>query len=132
MEVERLRALPLFGELDHHDLSVLASWVREIHLGEGESLVEQGDLPKDLVVIEEGEVEVVRDGERLATLGPGDVVGEMGLIGQRRAMATVRASVPVRALAIAPERLETMAEQMPELTERLRQVAAERERANES
>jgi CRP-like cAMP-binding protein len=131
MDLERLRALPLFGELDHHDLSVLATWVHEIHLGEGESLVEQGDLPSDLVVIEEGTVEVVRDGERLATLGPGDVVGEMGLIRQRRAMATVRASEPVRAIAIAPERMETMADQMPELTDRLRRVAAERERANE-
>ena len=44
MDVERLRALPLFGELDHHDLSLLATWVHEIHLGEGESLVEQLSL----------------------------------------------------------------------------------------
>ncbi len=131
MEVERLRALPLFGELDHHDLSVVATWVREIQLDPGEPLVEQGGLPRDLVVIERGTVEVLRDGARLATLGPGDVVGEMGLIKQRRAMATVRAIEPVRAIALAPERLEEMSQQMPELTDRLRSMAAERDRANE-
>jgi CRP-like cAMP-binding protein len=131
VDVERLRALPLFGELDHHDLSVVASWVHEIHLDAGEPLVEQGAIPRDLVVIERGTVEVVRDGERLATLGPGDVVGEMGLLNQQRAMATVRAVEPVVAIALAPERLGEMSEQMPELTERLRAVAAERDRANE-
>lgn len=131
MEVERLRALPLFGELDHHDLSVVAGWVRELELAPGEALVEQGGLPRELVVIERGTVDVVRDGETLATLGPGDVVGEMGLLRQRRAVATVRAREAVRAVAIPPERLDELAEQMPELTDRLRRMAADRARANE-
>jgi CRP-like cAMP-binding protein len=131
VEVERLRALPLFGELDHHDLSVVAGWVRELEVEPGETLVEQGGLPRDLIVLERGTVEVVRDGETLALLGPGDVVGEMGLLGQRRAVATVRARDEVRAIAIPPERLDELAEQMPELTERLRQTAADRARANE-
>jgi CRP-like cAMP-binding protein len=132
VEVERLRALPLFGELDHHDLSVVAGWVRELEVAPGEILVEQGGLPRDLIVLERGTVEVVRDDETLATLGPGDVVGEMGLLGQRRAVATVRARDAVRAIAIPSERLDELAEQMPELTERLRQTAADRARANES
>jgi CRP-like cAMP-binding protein len=131
VDVERLRALPLFGELDHHDLSVLASWVRELELAPGDTLVEQGGLPRELVVIERGTVEVVRDDEILATLGPGDVVGEMGLLGQQRAVATVRAREPVAAVAIPPERLDELAERMPELTDRLRRTAAERARANE-
>jgi CRP-like cAMP-binding protein len=131
VDVERLRALPLFGELDHHDLAVVATWVRELELSPGQTLVQQGDLPRDLVVLERGTVEVVRDGEMLATLGPGDVVGEMGLLGQHRAVATVRAREAVRAIAIPPERLDELADQMPELTERLRRTAAERARSNE-
>jgi len=132
VEVERLRVLPLFGELDHHDLSVVASWVREIELAPGDALIRQGDLPRDLIVIERGTVEVMLDDERLATLGPGDVVGEMGLLGQRRAVAMVRAREPVRAIAIGYERLEELTAQMPELTDRLRRMAADRARANET
>jgi CRP-like cAMP-binding protein len=131
VDVERLRALPLFGELDHHDLAVVAAWARELELAPGATLVEQGDLPRELIVLERGTVDVVRDGAILATLGPGDVVGEMGLLGQRRAMATVRTREAVRAIAIPPERLDELAEQMPELTERLRQTAADRARSNE-
>jgi len=61
----------------------------------GESLFSQGD-PSDLIyIIDSGQVDVVRDttdGELLlATLGPGDHLGEMGpLFGLRRS-ATVRA-----------------------------------------
>lgn len=98
----------------------------------GETFVEQGGLPRDLVVIERGTVEVLRDGETLATLGPGEVVGEMGLLGQRRAVATVRAREPVQAIAIPAERLDELSDQMPELTDRLRRLAADRARSNES
>jgi CRP-like cAMP-binding protein len=132
MDVERLRRLPLFGELDHFDLSRLASWMHEVHLREGDVLVEQDDLPRSLVVVEEGSLEVLRDGDRLAVLGPGDVVGEMGLLKQRRAMATVRATEPVRGVALGPERLQTLTDEMPELAERLRATIEERDRANEA
>ena len=45
MDVERLRRLPLFGELDHHDLSQLLRWVREVDFADGD----RGRLPIDRV-----------------------------------------------------------------------------------
>ena len=42
VDVERLRRLPLFGELDHHDLSTISHHVGEVEMSEGEVLFEQG------------------------------------------------------------------------------------------
>ncbi len=131
MDVDRLRRLALFGELDHHDLSTIARWVREVHVAEGDPLVEQGALPYELFVIQEGTAEVVRDGAAVATLGPDDVVGEMGLLHLRRRWATVRATSPIRAIALDTDDLAQLTEQMPEVAARLREIMARRERENE-
>jgi CRP-like cAMP-binding protein len=131
VDVERLRRLPLFGELDHHDLSQLQRWVREVEFVDGDLLFEQGSMPHELFVIEEGSVEVVRDGRPVATLGPGDVVGEMGVLKLERRSATVVAAGRVRAVALGVDDLASMTEQMPELADRLRETMLRRDYENE-
>jgi CRP/FNR family transcriptional regulator, cyclic AMP receptor protein len=131
VDIERLRRLRPFGELDHHDLSILARWVSPVDVPEGQLLVEQGNRPHELFVIEEGTAEVTRDGRPIASLGPGDVAGEMGLLKPQRRMASVRATTRVRAVALDAEGLASMTEQMPELAAQLRETMAQRERANE-
>ena len=73
MDVERLMRLPLFGELDHHDLSQIAGRVDEVEIPAGTVLIEQGTLPYDIFVLEEGTVEVTKDGASIASLGAGEV-----------------------------------------------------------
>jgi CRP-like cAMP-binding protein len=131
VDVERLRRLPLFGELDHHDLSQLLRWVREVDLADGDVLFEQGAMPHDLFVIEEGSVEVRRDGRSVATLGPGEVVGEMALLKLERRWASVIAAGHVRAVALGADDLNSMSEQMPELADRLRETMLRRQAENE-
>ena len=77
IDAARLRSFPLFGDLDEYDLSQVARWVVEVQAAPGELLIEQGSMPYELFVIEEGTVDVVRDDEPLASLGAGDVVGEI-------------------------------------------------------
>jgi CRP-like cAMP-binding protein len=132
MDVERLRRLPLFGELDHHDLAQLLRWVHEVEFADGDLLFEQGSVPHELYVIEEGSVEVSRDGRRVATLGPGEVVGEMALLKLERRWATVIATGRVHAVSLGADDLASMSELMPELAERLRETMLRREYDNES
>jgi CRP/FNR family cyclic AMP-dependent transcriptional regulator len=131
VDVERLRRLPLFGELDHHDLSQLLRWVREVEFADGDLLFEQGAMPDDLFVIEEGSVEVSRDGRPVATLGPGEVVGEMALLKLEHRWASVIAVGHVRAVALGADDLASMSEQMPELADRLRETMLRRDYENE-
>ena len=107
-------------------------WVREVEVADGDLLFEQGSMPHDLFVIEEGSVEVVRDGRSVATLGAGEVVGERALLKLQRRWASVVAVGHVRVVALSADDLAEMSEQMPELADRLREMMARRERENET
>jgi len=126
IEAERLRGVPLFGDLDAHDLAQVARWIDEVHAEPGELLIEQGAMPYELFVIEEGTVDVVRDGEPIASLGSGDVVGEIALLAQQRRVASVRARTPVRALTLPVEGLQALTAEMPELGDELRSLMRSR------
>lgn len=131
VDVDRLRRLPLFGELDHHDLSTLAHHVGEIEAGEGDVLFEQGSIPYEMLVIEQGTAEVTRDGEPIGRIGPGDVVGEIALLRFQRRMATVRVTSALRAITVSADDLQGIEDEMPEIARHLRSIVSVRERAAE-
>jgi len=128
VDVERLRRLPLFGELDHHDLSTIAHHVGEMEAPEGQVLFEQGSIPYEMFVIEEGTAEVTKDGQTVGTIGPGDVVGEIALLRFQRRMASVRVTSPIRAVTVSADDLQVIEEEMPEIAGQLRSIMARRER----
>jgi CRP/FNR family transcriptional regulator, cyclic AMP receptor protein len=130
VDVERLRQLPLFGELDFHDLSMLTHHVGEVSLPEGQVLFEQGSIPYEMFMIEEGAAEVTVDGTPVGRIGPGDVVGEIALLRFQRRMATVRVTSPIRALTVSADDLQLIEEEMPEIARSLRSIMAAREREN--
>ncbi len=131
IDAARLRSFPLFGDLDEYDLSRVARWIVEVQAEPGELLIEQGSMPYELFVIEEGTVDVVRDDEPLASLGAGDVVGEIALLARHRRMASVVARTPVRALALHVDALQDLTEEMPELGDELRALMEQRRAENE-
>jgi CRP/FNR family cyclic AMP-dependent transcriptional regulator len=131
IEPERLQAVPLFADLDAYDLGQIARFVEEMHAGPGELLIEQGSMPYELFVIEEGTVDVVRDGEPIASLGAGDVVGEIALLAQHRRIASVVARTPVRALTLHVDALQEITAEMPEVGEELRELMDRRRSEND-
>ena len=128
----RLRSLPLFGDLDDYDVAKVARWVDEVQAAPGDRLIEQGSMPYELFVIEHGEVEVHRDGELLATVGAGDVVGEIALLTQHRRMASVLARTDVVALAQPVDGLRSLTSEMPELADELLATMSRRRAENEA
>ncbi|HSR71837.1 MAG TPA: cyclic nucleotide-binding domain-containing protein [Kiloniellales bacterium] len=71
----------------------------------GETLFREGDASAEAFVIRAGRIEILKDSVRgplrLAVLGSGDVVGEMGLLEDRPRSATARALEPVTADAVS-------------------------------
>jgi CRP-like cAMP-binding protein len=92
-------------------------------------LFEQGSIPYQLFVVEEGTAEVSIDDETVATIGPGDVVGEIGLLRLQRRTATVRVTSPLRAVTVSADDLQVIEEEMPEIAGQLRSIMASREQA---
>ena len=75
-----------------------------------------------------GAAAVIRDDQRVATLGPGDFFGEVGLLSTTWRVATVEALSPMRLLVIGPREFQTMMLTLPSVAEHVAQTAAERNR----
>ena len=130
VDVDRLRQLPLFEDLDFHDLSMLTHHVGEVHLTEGQVLFEEGSIPYEMFMIEEGTAEVSVSGASVGRIGPGDVVGEIALLRLQRRMATVRVTSPIRAVTVSAEDLQVIEDEMPEIARHLRTIMTRREEEN--
>jgi len=82
---DTLARVPLFSQLSRRDLKRLAGAVVTRHHEKGEVIVREGDDAVAFHVLTSGRVQVVKGlgGARqkvLATLGPGEFFGEMGLL----------------------------------------------------
>ena len=120
---DRLRALPLFADLDDDQLDRLATCTSEFDAPAGQALIERGRVGSGLFVLEQGQA-VVEAPEGTRELGPGDVFGERSLLGEDgERTARVRAQTDVRCLAIARAELERVIAERPGLGERLRQLS---------
>ena len=90
-------------------------------------LVREGDYSYDVTIIDEGQAEVVHEGQVVATLGPGDVFGEAGVLGKAQRNATVRASTPMRLITLTGWDLRRLRGRIPALEQRLNDLAAARQ-----
>ena len=64
-------------------------------------IARQGEIGTGFFVVVDGAVRVVRDGETLATLGPGDFFGELSVLDGQPRIAQVVADGPTTCLALA-------------------------------
>jgi CRP/FNR family transcriptional regulator, cyclic AMP receptor protein len=126
LDANRLKSIPLFKTVSDEELQQIAPFAREVSVEEGRYLVREGDFSYEFMAIEEGEAEVLRGGEHLADLGPGDFFGEIGLLERDRRNASVVAKSPMRLVTLTGWDLKRMERTMPEALARVREVLAER------
>ncbi|MFN2615523.1 MAG: cyclic nucleotide-binding domain-containing protein [Thermoleophilaceae bacterium] len=126
MDASRLKKIDVFSSLSDEELQQLAGIAEESRIEEGETIVRAGTWPYQLFAIEEGSAEVRRDGESVAELGAGDVVGETGVVNRGLRNADVVATGPVQVVYFTHSQVKQMRREMPELGERLESIAAER------
>lgn len=85
MDPSKLSSLEIFDGVGGDVIDAWAEKFQETELLNGSILVREGDFAYKFFVVLDGEVEVQRDFEHVATLGAGDFFGEMGLLaGERR------------------------------------------------
>lgn len=125
-KIELLRHVALFSGCTKKELGEIAQISDEIDLTEGTAFITQGEGGKQLFVVIEGSVEVVRDGDVLPTRGGTEVYGEISLLSGSPATATVTATSPVRALVIAPREFSALLGHSPSIQLRVLQSVSER------
>lgn len=130
---------PLFRYFTEEERNRIESIGQVRRIAEGAFLIRAGEIDSTLFAIEDGHLDIVvlRDGEQavVATVGPGDVLGEVSFIDDSPRSVSVRAKdeTTVRAwdkrtlseaLAFEPQLLAKFAVAMSELlVERLRDVS---------
>ena len=137
--IDFLKRVSMFEDLDQRSLEAIANAAVEQRYETGQEIVRQGDTGVGAFIIRSGKVEVVQDRDgtqtKLATLGPGDVFGEMALLDEFPRSATVRAVEPTTALGIQRWHFRGILESHPQialallpvLTKRLRNAEREDE-----
>lgn len=124
----QLADIELFEGFSPQELERVAELADEVDAEEGALLTEQGKVGQECYVIVEGSASVIVGGEVIATLGPGELVGEMALIDNRPRSGTVRADSPMRLLSFDVKSFRTLLDELPsanravmaKLTERIR------------
>lgn len=128
---EALRHVALFSSLSDAELERLVAHLVSAPFVAGATLTRQGAVAHWLYIIVSGEADVWYEGPagartRLATLGTGDVFGEMGMMTGEPRRATVTARSDVECYRLDKEGFETVIRARPDIAEAISMVLAER------
>jgi CRP-like cAMP-binding protein len=92
----------------------------ELTVDEGYELATEGRFAHEFFVIADGAAAVLKDGKRIAELGPGDFFGEIGLLETERRTASVVATTPMTVIVMFQREFKQMEQEMPAIADRVR------------
>ena len=121
-----LAKVPLFNGLSKKQLREVSSLATRLDEPAGTLLTKEGRVGNEFIIVLEGEIEVRKGDEVVATRGPGSYVGEIALIDNRPRTATVIAKTPVVIEVIGRREFRTLLADAPELQTEIMNTMAQR------
>lgn len=123
--------MDLFAPLAEPELRALAAQLVEAPFAAGDIVTRQGAVAHWLYLLIDGEAEVLVEAppaapRAVATLGPGSVFGEMGLMTGEPRRATVRAKTDLECYRLDKAGFEKILHARPELAEAMSHIFAAR------
>lgn len=117
--LDTLRSVSLFSACNTKELEKVAKASEEITMTAGTLIVDQGQTGREAFVIIEGQVTVKRNNRKVATLGPGSVVGEMSLLDHGPRTATAICETDCTLLVIDQRRFLGVIDDVPAFSHKL-------------
>jgi len=127
--LDTLRSVALFSGCNNKELEKVARASDEISMTAGTLIVDQGQTGREAFVVMSGEVTVKRNNRKVATLGPGDVVGELSLLDHGPRTATAICETDATLLVIDQRRFLSVIDDVPAISHKLLSSLASRIRA---
>ncbi len=123
--------IPLFRTLSASEIGEITRVLNARTVPTGAAIVRLGEDARSMFVIAAGAVEVELPTGNV-TLREGQFFGETALLEKGKRTATVRAVEPTKLLALDTGDLQLLMDRNPEVGERIRRVAQQRQGANEA
>ena len=120
MDADALKDVPIFAELSGKARRLAAEHCDQIEVAAGETLIEQGGLANEFYIIIDGAADVLVAGEKTATLGAGDVMGEIGVLDTHKRTATVVTTAPTRLIVMDGRALRAIADTEGDVADEIR------------
>lgn len=125
-----LAQMPLFAACTDRERRQIAALFDETALPAGTVLVTEGELGDQAFILIDGTADVSTSGGYVATLGAGDLVGEMALLDRSQPRsATVTARTDVTAFVVDPRSFEQLLTRYPRVSRQIAAALARRLRA---
>jgi CRP/FNR family transcriptional regulator, cyclic AMP receptor protein len=114
-----LASVPVFSKCTKKQLQEIGEVATELILPGGKVLARQGKVGFEVFMLLDGTASVTRDGQRVATLTHGDVVGELAVLSGHPRNATVAAETELRILVLTHAGLDQLLDDIPGLAKHL-------------
>lgn len=124
--LETLAEVDLFKACSRKELEKVARAGDEITMTAGTLIIDQGQTGREAFVVLSGDVVVKRNGRKVATLGPGSVVGELSLLDHGPRTATAICETECTLLVIDQRRFLGVLDDVPAISHKLLSTLASR------
>lgn len=114
-----LRSVPLFHACTNKELDHIVRASDEITMTAGTLLVDQGQTSREAFVVIRGEVVIKRNHRKVATVGPGGVIGELSLLDHGPRTATAVCASDCTLLVIDQRRFLSAIDADPTISHKL-------------
>lgn len=128
-KVTRIQGLPMFKNADIDACKHVASVADIVEVAAGQHLIVSGQLNHEAYVVESGTAVVLVNGEEVAEISDGEMIGELGLLDHGAATATVTTKTAMSLLVIPHNRFGQILDENPSLVLEMAKELAQRLRA---
>jgi len=125
-KIELLKGIPLFSGCSKADLTAIAAIADELELPAATTLIREGQSGRQFFVLVDGAVEVRRKGRKLPPRNDARFFGEISLLTDSPATATVTTTSPVSVVVITPHDFRVLLKRMPGIQLKVLTALAER------
>jgi CRP-like cAMP-binding protein len=123
-DARRLREFPAFSKFSDNDLKLLVSAAHRTSTSGPWPLIQEHTPSESCYILLSGEVGVFVGHDRVAVVGPGELIGESALRQGKLRNATVTTSGKAEVLHIARNDLTRLLQEIPALRETMDETAA--------
>jgi CRP/FNR family cyclic AMP-dependent transcriptional regulator len=121
-----LKSIWLFSSCTGSELRKIRSSLDELEVPKGKVLVEEGRIGLEFFLIVDGKASVIRNGRKVATLGPGGYFGELALLDRRPRSASVVSETDMDVLVLSQRQFNGLLQSVPTIGRKLLAAMANR------